>query len=139
MQEKTLSLDKALDDVSSEELQRTINNFDSVMQQRNQQLHGLRKQADTVQTSISQLRSQIDQLNLKKGQIVMLQDQAKQLREQQVYAGNNLQRKYTLPALPSISSSTGCWSAVILRNFTQNFNNEVFVLYIYVIYVITLI
>lgn len=121
--DKRKSIEQTLD-CSDAELQRQINDFDGVMHQRRLELEGLQRSVDKLNAEVTQIRAQTDQLNVRRGQAVMLQDQSKALKEQQAKQGGNLQRKYGLPALPAVAAGAG-WAPTVLRNFLQNLNNEV--------------
>lgn len=122
--EKHQSLEHTLD-CSDIQLQQDIADFDGVMRQRTQELQILQRSVGKLNTEVAQIREHTDKLNVRRGQAVMLQDQSKQLKEQQVQLGGNLQRKYGLPALPAVASGSG-WAPTALRSFLQNLNNEVF-------------
>lgn len=121
--EKRQSLEHTLD-CSDAQLQRDIDDFDGVMRQRTQELQALQRSVAKLNAEVAQQREHTDKLNVRRGQAVMLQEQSKQLKEQQVLLGGNLQRKYGLPALPAVAAGAG-WVPAVLRNFLQNLNNEV--------------
>jgi len=100
--EKTAMIDHLLDASSDDKLHTELSNFDVAMQSRKNELYQLQGNVDSMNLEIAILRSETDQYNVKRGQIVILQDQIKTLKEQQHQLGSTLMRKYAL----SISTST---------------------------------
>jgi chromosome segregation ATPase len=126
--EKRQSLESTLEG-SDAELKRDIADFDNVMRQRTQELQSLQRAVATLTGDIAKVRERTDALNLKRGQAAMLQEQSKQLKEQQAQLGASLQRKYALPALPAAAvvggGAAGAWGPAVVRAFITNLGNEV--------------
>ena len=129
-------IDHVLDTSSDEKLHTELSNFDVAMQSRKNELYQLQGNVDSMNLEIAILRSETDQYNVKRGQIVILQDQIKTLKEQQHQLGSTLMRKYAL----SISTSTDgsyssgssssssnriSWTPEIVSNIMQSLTSEV--------------
>lgn len=122
--EKRQSLESTLT-ASDAELKRDIADFDNVVRTRTQELQAQQRAVSTLNAEIARLRERIDALNLKRGQVELLQDQSRQLKEQQAQNGAFLQRKYALPALPVTGAGNAGWGANVIRTFVTNLGNEV--------------
>jgi multidrug efflux pump subunit AcrA (membrane-fusion protein) len=122
--EKRQSLESTLT-ASDAELKRDIADFDNVMRTRTQELQAQQRAVATLNADITRVRERIDALNLKRGQVELLQEQSRQLREQQAQNGAFLQRKYALPALPVTGAGNAGWGPNVVRTFVTNLGNEV--------------
>jgi multidrug efflux pump subunit AcrA (membrane-fusion protein) len=122
--EKRQSLESTLT-ASDAELKRDIADFDNVMRTRTQELQAQQRAVATLNADITRVRERIDALNLKRGQVELLQEQSRQLREQQAQNGAFLQRKYALPSLPVTGAGYAGWGPNVVRTFVTNLGNEV--------------
>jgi hypothetical protein len=122
--EKQQALESTLD-VSDAELKRDIADFDNVVKQRTAELQAQQRAVATLNSDITRMRERIDALNLKRGQVELLQEQSKQLKDQQAQMGASLQRKYALPALPVSGAGSAGWGPNVMRTFVANLGNEV--------------
>jgi chromosome segregation ATPase len=116
--EKANSLESRLDG-SDAELQTVIANFENTMQGRARELRAMQQKADGLAQEVAQLRDQMATMNSKKGQAVLLQESQKKLKDDQLTASRNMQRKYNLP------QPTNNWTPVAARDYLQHLNNEV--------------
>lgn len=121
--EKRQSLDHPLEGTDAE-IQRDLNDFAGLMQQRTQELQTLQRSVDKLNAEIARVRGSTEQLVAKRGQAEMLQSQMTTLRQRQADTGSKLQMKYNLPALPPVNTGAG-WAPSVVRTFVQNLNNEV--------------
>lgn len=116
--EKTNSLESKLEG-SDAELHATMENFEHTVRARAGELRQMQQKADGLTQEIRDLRAQTEQLNAKKGQATLLQEQARKLRDEQVNLSRTLQRKFNLP-LPASN-----WTTAAARDYAQHLNNEV--------------
>jgi len=120
-------------DASDDKLQNELSNFDVAMQSRKNELYQLQGNVDSVNLEIAILRSETDQFNVKRGQIVILQDQIKTFKEQQYQLGSTLIRKYALStsttngssSSSNISSNKISWTPEFVANIMQSLTTEV--------------
>ena len=137
--EKTAMIDHLLDASSDDKLHIELSNFDVAMQSRKNELYQLQGNVDSMNLEIAILRSETDQYNVKRGQIVILQDQIKTLKEQQHQLGSTLMRKYALSiststdgansgsssSSSSSSSNRISWTPEIVANILKSLTSEV--------------
>lgn len=120
VQEKSNSLESKLSE-TDDELQHILNNFEAAMSAKTRELQGLNQQMEAVAKETERMRVSLNELNLKKGQAVAVQDQIAQNREAQLQVIQRLSRK--LPCLNHVQCVT-TWSAAIVRDVLQRLQAE---------------
>lgn len=118
--DKTRSIDQLLDDQSSLALQQTLENFENEMKLRRSEFTGYKQRIDTLNEEISQLRKRSDELNLRRGQAMLLQDQVQQQQSQQHQICVAVHKKYNLPLAPGTD-----WNGNIVQRYLEYMMRDV--------------
>ncbi len=118
--DKTKSLEREMIELSDDDLQQMLTNFDQEMSARQRELRSLKSNVDALNSEIQKCRTQMDEVNKKKGQANALRGQIDSLKNDQVKIATELGKRYT--GMPSFS---GQWNPRVAKDISSFLNAEV--------------